>query len=80
MSELALEAKPMGRLTFAKDSLLMFLQDVSERVGYIVCRFETDGAALEAKIISGVGIRAPSSLEKVRRSWKLSWRARSLQS
>jgi outer membrane protein assembly factor BamB len=43
MSELALEAKPMGRLTSAKDSLLMFLQDVSERVGYIVCRFETDG-------------------------------------
>jgi outer membrane protein assembly factor BamB len=36
ISELALEAKPMGRLAFANDSLFMFLENVSERVGYII--------------------------------------------
>jgi outer membrane protein assembly factor BamB len=36
MSELTTEAKPLGRLTFAKDSLFMFLQKGSERVGYII--------------------------------------------
>ncbi len=36
VSELALEAKPVGRLTFADDSLLMFLENAAERVGYIV--------------------------------------------
>ncbi len=36
ISELALEAKPVGRLTFAKDSLFMFLEYPSERVGYII--------------------------------------------
>jgi eukaryotic-like serine/threonine-protein kinase len=36
VSELALEAKPMGRLAFANDSLFMFLENVSERVGYII--------------------------------------------
>lgn len=36
ISELALEAKPVGRLVFASDSLFMFLQNASERVGYIV--------------------------------------------
>jgi outer membrane protein assembly factor BamB len=36
ISELATEAKPVGRLAFANDSLFMFLQNSSERVGYIV--------------------------------------------
>ena len=36
MSELSLEAKPVGRLALADDSLFMFLQNDSERVGYIV--------------------------------------------
>src|SRR6266545_1407765 len=36
ISELALEAKPVGRLAFANDSFFMFLQNASERVGYIV--------------------------------------------
>jgi eukaryotic-like serine/threonine-protein kinase len=36
ISELALEAKPVGRLAFANDSLLLFLQNASERVGYII--------------------------------------------
>jgi outer membrane protein assembly factor BamB len=36
ISELALEAKPVGRLAFANDSLLMFLENTSERAGYIV--------------------------------------------
>jgi eukaryotic-like serine/threonine-protein kinase len=36
ISELATEAKPVGRLAFANDSLLLFLQNASERVGYIV--------------------------------------------
>ena len=36
ISELTLEAKPVGRLTFANDSLLMFLENASERVGYII--------------------------------------------
>ena len=36
MSELALEAKPVGRLALADDSLFMFLENDSERVGYIV--------------------------------------------
>jgi eukaryotic-like serine/threonine-protein kinase len=35
-SELATEAKPVGRLAFANDSLLLFLQNASERVGYII--------------------------------------------
>jgi eukaryotic-like serine/threonine-protein kinase len=36
ISELATEAKPVGRLAFVNDSLLLFLQNASERVGYIV--------------------------------------------
>jgi outer membrane protein assembly factor BamB len=36
VSELALEAKPVGRLVFANDSLLMFLENRSEQVGYII--------------------------------------------
>ena len=36
VSELALEAKPMGRLAFANDFLFMFLENIAERVGYIV--------------------------------------------
>jgi eukaryotic-like serine/threonine-protein kinase len=36
ISELATEAKPVGRLTFANDSVFMFLQNASERVGYII--------------------------------------------
>jgi outer membrane protein assembly factor BamB len=36
ISELATEAKPVGRLVFANDSLLLFLQNASERVGYII--------------------------------------------
>jgi len=36
ISEVATEAKPVGRLTFADDSLLMFLQNAAERSGYIV--------------------------------------------
>jgi len=36
ISELAVEAKPVGRVTFANDSLFLFLEDASERVGYIV--------------------------------------------
>jgi len=36
ISELTLEAKPVGRLAFANDSLLMFLENASERVGYII--------------------------------------------
>jgi eukaryotic-like serine/threonine-protein kinase len=36
ISELALEAKPVGRPAFVNDSLLMFLENASERVGYII--------------------------------------------
>jgi outer membrane protein assembly factor BamB len=36
ISELATEAKPVGRLAFADDSLFMFLENASERVGYII--------------------------------------------
>jgi outer membrane protein assembly factor BamB len=36
VSELATEAKPVGRLAFANDSLFLFLQDASERAGYII--------------------------------------------
>jgi outer membrane protein assembly factor BamB len=36
LSELATEAKPVGRLAFADDSLFMFWQNASERVGYII--------------------------------------------
>ena len=36
ISELAIEAKPVGRLAFANDSVLIFLQNASERVGYII--------------------------------------------
>jgi outer membrane protein assembly factor BamB len=36
VSELATEAKPVGRLAFANDSLFLFLQNASERVGYII--------------------------------------------
>ena len=34
--ELAIESKPVGRLTFVNDSLLMFLENASQRVGYII--------------------------------------------
>jgi len=36
ISELATAAKPVGRLAFANDSLFLFLQNTSERVGYII--------------------------------------------
>jgi outer membrane protein assembly factor BamB len=36
ISELTTEAKPVGRLAFANDSLLLFLQNASERAGYII--------------------------------------------
>ncbi|MCA1575370.1 MAG: PQQ-like beta-propeller repeat protein [Acidobacteria bacterium] len=36
ISELATEAKPVGRLSFASDSLFVFLENASERVGYII--------------------------------------------
>jgi len=36
ISELATEAKPVGRLAFANDSLFMFLENAPERVGYII--------------------------------------------
>jgi len=36
ISQLSLEAKPVGRLAFADDSLFMLLENVSERVGYLV--------------------------------------------
>jgi outer membrane protein assembly factor BamB len=36
ISELALEAKPVGRLTIGNDSLFLFLENASERVEYIV--------------------------------------------
>jgi outer membrane protein assembly factor BamB len=36
ISELAIEAKPAGRLVFVNDSVLMFLQNTPERVGYII--------------------------------------------
>ena len=36
ISELATEARPVGRLTFANDSLFLFLENAGERVGYII--------------------------------------------
>jgi outer membrane protein assembly factor BamB len=36
VSELAVESKPVGRLAFVNDSLLMFLDNASERAGYII--------------------------------------------
>ncbi len=36
VAELAVEAIPVGRLTFAADSLFMFLENRSERAGYII--------------------------------------------
>lgn len=36
ISELALEAKPVGRLALANDSLFMFLENASERFGYVI--------------------------------------------
>jgi outer membrane protein assembly factor BamB len=36
ISELTTEAKPVGRIEFANDSLFMFLENASERVGYII--------------------------------------------
>jgi outer membrane protein assembly factor BamB len=36
VAELALEATPVGRLTFGVDSLFMFLENVPERAGYII--------------------------------------------
>ena len=36
ISDLALEAKPVGRLALANDSLFMFLENASERIGHIV--------------------------------------------
>jgi outer membrane protein assembly factor BamB len=36
VAELALEATPVGRPAFAADSLFMFLENRSERAGYIV--------------------------------------------
>jgi outer membrane protein assembly factor BamB len=36
ISELATEAKPVGRLAFSTDSLFLFLQNSSEKVGYVI--------------------------------------------
>ena len=36
ISELTLEAKPVGRLALTNDSLFMFLENTAERAGYIV--------------------------------------------
>ncbi len=36
ISKLVLEAKPVGRLALANDSLFMFLENASERIGHIV--------------------------------------------
>jgi eukaryotic-like serine/threonine-protein kinase len=36
VAELAVEATPVGRLTFEADSLLVFLENRSERAGYII--------------------------------------------
>jgi outer membrane protein assembly factor BamB len=36
VSELDVEAKPVGRFAFTEKSLIMFLQNASERVGYII--------------------------------------------
>jgi outer membrane protein assembly factor BamB len=36
MSELAVEAKPVGRPAFADDSLMLFLESASDRAGYII--------------------------------------------
>src|SRR6266404_2361157 len=36
ITELATEAKPVGRLSLTNDSLFLFLQNASERVGYII--------------------------------------------
>ena len=36
ISELALEAKPVGRLAFTDDALFMFLENISERTGYLI--------------------------------------------
>ncbi len=36
VSELAVEAMPVGRLTFDADSLFMFLENRSERAGYVI--------------------------------------------
>ena len=36
ISDLTLEAKPVGRLAFANESVFMFLENASERVGYII--------------------------------------------
>jgi outer membrane protein assembly factor BamB len=36
ITELATDAKPVGRLSLTNDSLFLFLQNASERVGYII--------------------------------------------
>lgn len=36
LSDLAVEAKPVGRLALAGDSLFLFLENTAERVGYVV--------------------------------------------
>ena len=36
IAELAVEAKPVGRLVFANGSLYMFLENASERIGYVI--------------------------------------------
>ncbi len=36
ISELVVEAKPVGRLAFANDSLLIFMENATERAGYII--------------------------------------------
>jgi outer membrane protein assembly factor BamB len=36
ISELAVEATPVGRLAFSNDSLFVFLENASERMGYII--------------------------------------------
>jgi outer membrane protein assembly factor BamB len=36
ISELSTEAKPVGRLAFADDSLFVFLENAAEKVGYII--------------------------------------------
>jgi hypothetical protein len=73
ISELALEAKPVGRLAIGNDSLFVFLENSSERVGYIVSVDPSWLACAEAEIIAGLSLRASSSMEGICRRRKLSW-------
>jgi outer membrane protein assembly factor BamB len=60
ISELATEAKPVGRLAYANDSLFLFLQNGSERVGYII--------SVDSKL-TGVRWKQRSSPDWASESW-----------